>query len=100
MSYVTTTVANHCRLFALSDPKDPNFQVQCDHHHDDFCDRCDQLTSALCERESALITQANNMLSAIADDVTFTVKTAKANILAWKAHILRFINQDFTRIGP
>lgn len=94
----TSTVADHCRLFALSDPKEPNFQVQCDHHHDDSCDRCDQLTSALCEIESAVITQANNMQPAIGDEVTFTVKTAKANILAWKAHILRSINQDAARV--
>ena len=94
----TSTVADHCRLFALSDPKEPNFQVQCDHHHDDSCDRCDQLTSALCEIESALITQADNMLPGIVDEVTFIVKTAKANILAWKAHILRSINQDAARV--
>lgn len=93
----TSTVADHCRLFALSDPKEPNFQEQCDHHHDDSCDRCDQLTSALCEIESAVITQANNMQPAIGDEVTFTVKTAKA-ILAWKAHILRSINQDAARV--
>jgi len=91
-------VADHCRLFALSDPKDPNFQVQCDHHHDDSCDRCGQLTSALCEIESALITQANNMLPAVGDELKFTVKMAKSNILAWKAHILRSINQDAARV--
>lgn len=34
------------------------------------------------------------MQPANGDEVTFTVKTAKANILAWKAHILRSINQD------
>ena len=94
----TSTVADHCRLFALSDPKEPNFQVQCDHRHDDSCDRCDQLTSALCEIESAVITQANNMQPSTGDEVAFTVKTAKAKILAWKAHILRSINQDAARV--
>ena len=94
----TSTVPDHCRLFALSDPKEVNFQVQCDHHHDDSCDRCDQLTSALCEIESALITQTDNMLPGVGDELKFTVKNAKANILAWKAHILRSINQDAARV--
>ena len=94
----TSTLADHCRLFSLSNPKEPNFQVQCDHYHDDSCDRCDQLTIALCEIESAVITQANNMLPAIGDEVTFTMKTATANILAWKAHTLRSINQDAARV--
>ena len=94
----TSTVADHCRLFALSDPKEVNFQVRCDHHHDDSCDQCDQLTSALCEIESALITKTDNMLPGVGDELKFTVKNAKANILAWKAHILRSINQDAARV--
>ena len=72
--------------------------MQCDHHHDDSCDRCDQLTSALCEIESALITKTDNMLPGVCDELKFTVKNAKANILAWKAHILRSINQDAARV--
>ena len=70
----TSAVADHCRLFALSDPKEVNFQVQC------------------------VITQTDNMLPAVGDEVKFTVKNAKANILAWKAHILRSINQDAARV--
>lgn len=91
-------MADHCRLFALSDPKEPAFQAQCDHEHEDSCDRCDQLTSTLCEIESALIAQADNVLPGVNEELSFTVKQAKANILAWKAHILRSINQDAARI--
>lgn len=38
------------------------------------------------------------MLPGIGDEVTFTVKKAKADILAWMAHILRSINQDAARV--
>ena len=91
-------MADHCRLFALSDPKEPAFQAQCDHEHEDSCDRCDQLASTLHEIESALIVLANNMLPVVGEELSFTMKQAKANIFAWKAHILRSINQDAARI--
>lgn len=93
-----STVADHCRVFALSDPKEPAFQTKCDHNHEDSCDRCDQLASTLCEIESALITQAGNMLPESNDELAFTAKQAKASINAWKAHILRSINQDAARV--
>ena len=51
----SSTVADHCRLFALSDPKELAFEAQCGYHHDDTCDRCDQLMSTLSEMESAVI---------------------------------------------
>lgn len=94
----SSTVADHCRVFALSDPKEPAFQAQCDHDHEDSCDRCDLLTSTLCEIESALTAQADNLLPDVNEELAFMVKQAKANILAWKAHILRSINQDAARV--
>ena len=42
---------DHCITYALSDPTVVEFQGQCDHHHDDHCDRCDLLTRALKEIE-------------------------------------------------
>ena len=87
----SSTVADHCRVFALSDPKEPAF-------HEDSCDRCDQLASTLCEIESALTAQADNLLPDVNEELAFMVKQAKANILAWKAHILRSMNQDAARV--
>ena len=94
----TSTVADHRRWFALSDPKEPAFQAQCDHDHKDSCDRCDQLASTLCQIESALIAQANNLLPEVNEELTFIVRQAKANIFTWKAHILRSVNQDAARV--
>ena len=42
-----STVADRCRLFALSDCKDPAFYDDCKHSHDDCCDRCELLASAM-----------------------------------------------------
>ena len=87
-----------CRLFALSDPKEPALQVQCDHEHKESCDRCDQVVSTLSEIDAALIAQKGNMLPGVYEELSFSVRHAKTNILAWKAHILRSINQDSSRI--
>ena len=94
----SSTVADHCRLFALSDPKEPAFQVQCDHEHMYSCDRCDQVVSTLSEIDAALIAQKGNILPGVYEELSFSVRQAKTNILAWKAHILRSINQDSSRI--
>ena len=49
-----STMADHCRIFALSDPNEKKFQEECNHGHEDACDRCDQLVSTIDEIESAL----------------------------------------------
>ena len=38
------------------------------------------------------------MLPGVYEELSFSVRKAKTNILAWKAHILRSINQDSSRI--
>ena len=88
-------MADHCRLFALSDPKELAFQAQCSHHHDDTFDRNDQLIS---EIESAMITQTDNLLPEVKEELSFTVKQVITNIYAWRAHIVRSSNQDAARI--
>ena len=90
-------MADHCRLFALSDPKELAFQAQCSHHHDDTCDRNDQLMSSLSEIESAMIAQTDNLLPEVKEELSFTLKQIK-NIYAWRAHIVRSSNQDAGRI--
>ena len=41
--------ADHCRVFALSDPADKEFQIKCAHQHTMACENCDNLKSALQE---------------------------------------------------
>ena len=91
-------MADHCRLFALSDPKELAFQAQCSHHHDDTCDRNDQLMSSLSEIESAMIAQTDNLLPEVKEELSFTLKQVITNIYAWRAHIVRSSNQDAGKI--
>ena len=57
----SSTVADHCRTFALSDPDNASFRGECDHLHYDTCDRCAFLHSALAEVESALAVEMENL---------------------------------------
>jgi hypothetical protein len=56
------------------------------------------LVSVISEIESALATQAGNLLPSVNEELTFTVKQAKTSIFAWKSHILRNIHQDVARV--
>lgn len=94
-----STVADHCRKFALSDATDKDFQSKCDHDHDEVCDRCEDLTMVLNEIEIALKEMPSDISSDLKEEVTFTASNARKNILAWKSHLLRCINQDDARIA-
>ena len=96
-----STVPDHCRKYALplSDSKDKDFQTRCDHNHFDICDRCESLSLVLKEIDGALAKMPeNHVLVDTKEEMEFTVKKAKKQILAWKAHLLRSINQDEARL--
>ena len=94
----SSTVADHCITYALSDPKERAFQSECAHHHNDGCDRCELVSSTLDSIEAAFVAQASTLQEEEKEELTFTLKNAKVNIFAWKAHILRFIHQDHARV--
>ena len=91
-------MADHCRLFALSDCKDPAFYDDCKHSHDDCCDRCELLASTMDEIDNTLVKNESNLSDDVCEEMRFLVKQAKAQIVSWKAHILRSMHQDSARI--
>ena len=94
-----STVADHCIQYALSDPKDRDYQVVCAHHHCGSCDCCALLSTALSEIDDALAKMsAENMLEDDREQIMFVATQAKQNILSWKAHLIRSINQDEARL--
>ena len=95
---LSSTVADHCRSFALSDAKEPSFQATCDHDHSDVCERCATLASTLNDIEEGLVAQSQNMTSNTKEELVFRVKNAKTALLAWKSHLLRSVNQDGARV--
>ena len=83
-------MADHCRLFALSDCKGPAFYDDCKHSHDDCCDRF--------EKDNTFVKNESNLSDDDCEEMRFLVKQAKAQIVSWKAHILRSIHQHSARI--
>ena len=92
----TSSVADHFRRFALSDTKDEDYKDICDHVHNGVCDRCDLVQRSVCDVEEAMshVTTTTEEL----EELKFIVEQAKSSILAWKAHLLRSVNQDEARV--
>ena len=90
-----STVADHCRIYALSCPNDEDYKTVCNHNHNDICDRCHILSSVIPEIEEA-IEQAAFPKDA-KEELAFITSHAKKNINAWKAHQMRSVNQDECR---
>ena len=92
----SSRVADHCRAYALSYPGDPDYASTCNHEHDLRCDRCDLFSNVVSEIESAL---ANVSISTDEkDEMKYVVSLTKRKIEAWKAHLLRSMNQDEARL--
>ena len=92
-------VADHCQQYSLSDPRDRDFQVLCDHQHTDQCDRCDAMAEVLLDVKNALAMMTDENIGADAkEELSFIADKAISNIQAWKAHLLRSLNQDQARL--
>lgn len=79
---------DYCIQWACSDPNDVKFQSVCNHEHTDSCQECEKLSVVLDQMCSLNLD----------DDEAVDVMEARNNIQAWKAHIVRTINQDRSRV--
>ena len=89
--------ADHCRVFALSDPVNEAFTQECEHLHNLQCDMCENLKSVVEEIEVSLKNQSQNVCfysKEQQDDILFDFSQSKKLIFDWKAHIMRSENQD------
>ena len=91
----STTVPDHCRCFALSDSKDCDFKVICDHEHNDICSQCHILEDVVSEIESAM--QHCELEDADQAELKFLLKKSLEDIHMWKAHQLRSVTQEKSR---
>ncbi|CAF3856024.1 unnamed protein product [Rotaria sp. Silwood1] len=91
----SSNIADHCCVYALSDPEKRDFAQDCDHEHNESCAECSNLTRTLNEIE--------RLLEETEEDEELLHRTLKKfrsyreAIEAWKAHLLRSINQDLCR---
>ena len=84
--------ADHCRLFALSDPLDDDFKSACDHEHLLVCNALDSVFAEVIEKITKF--QSDKYSEGQREDHLHNFKQAKTNIYQWKAHILRSANQE------
>ena len=92
----SSRIPDHCRAYALSYQADLDYVSSCDHEHDLACDRCEVFPNVVHEIESAL--ENAEISSDEKDEMKYVVSLAKKRIEAWKAHLLRSINQDEARL--
>ena len=90
----SSNIADHCCAYALSDSKGHNFAQHCDHKHDELCIECSKLTNTLKETERFIETKTDKGLF---DRAMKKFQLYRECIEAWKAHLLRTVNQDLCR---
>lgn len=88
----SSSIADHCRTYALSDSTDSDFQGHCSHSHNETCAQCCQLQEVLSILESECSSAVCNQEQK--SDMLHAVKQARNNIMSWKAHQLRSVHQD------
>lgn len=91
MSDISSASPDHCRFFALNDPKEEQLMQSCLHSHLIGCDRCQELRDLFLCLE---IPERCPMASDDICDLRFLLDDCKDKIEQWKAHILRSVNQE------
>lgn len=93
-----SSVAEHCRSFALGDPKDPALQNTCLHEHDKLCRCCKVLEDTLTDLDHAFQDESLNFpCTGTKNDLLYRFTQSKKAVYAWRQHIVRSINQDECR---
>ena len=88
------TCPDHCLYFSLSDPSQPSFSSPYIHNHDAVCDRCLNLSNILGQITKKLSESGTLRTETQKGNIQFEVQHAVESVNAWKAHLLRTINQE------
>ena len=89
---------DHCSLFALRDPSEPEFSEECDLSHDLACNDCEGLyhleslmKNAFSDPEDVFYSNDEK------EDKLHDVQVSLESIYAWKRHLLRAVHQERAR---
>lgn len=94
---------DHCTTYNLSDPSSTVFEQRCNHEHNAGCDECGLVERAMVEISKDLVNPQQNLNipsdipSDIQEEISYEVSQAKTNIIAWKAHCIRTVHQDYAK---
>lgn len=110
---ISSTIADHCSTFALSDSANSPWQQSCSHEHDDEyvcairtfnqiivslsrCESCLRLRKTF-TRLRLILERNTNMTSDIRDRLIYRLEHNIQLIVEWKKHLLRTVHQDNAR---
>ena len=93
----SSPVAEHCSTYSLSDPSDADHRQLCAHIHDQKCDQCTGLSSALSDIEK-LLREIPFRSEDDRDEAFYLYQSASLAIQAWRCHQLRTVRQDQARL--
>jgi len=91
----SSSIADHCSNYALSDSKEGSFRSACNHPHDQCCVQCESLKAALQQMESCF--KDCSMSQEEEDDMMYSFRRAVPSINAWKVHQLLSTRDDEAR---
>lgn len=83
---------DHCTTHALSDPGDKKFQRKCFQEHDVYCSNCQSLKDVLTSIEREI--DNVSMSQEERERAKHEFKQNSDAVNAWRAHLLRTINQE------
>lgn len=86
--------ADHCTVFALSDPEREEFASLCDHSHNLCCSDCKKIKQVLKDIEEKIEKKELELTEDQRERAKWEFEHAVANIEAWKSHLLRAFQQD------
>ena len=84
-------VADHCRIYALSDPTNEEYRRTWNHVHNDSCPQCSQLQTLLSTLERKC--SSEQLSEEDRAEMLHVFRQAKEDILSWKAHQLCSVHQ-------
>lgn len=90
-------VADHCSVYALNDPSESAFKQRCHHKQNEFCDQFQALNGPLQEVGEAA-QDAEFCNEDERDEILLLYESAKRSFQTWKAHQLRSVQQDKSRM--
>ena len=90
----SSEIADHRILFALNEKKSQWFNSSCAHEHKDLCIDCVNIRSTFFHIKNIIREHASKKLI---DRIMYYLDESVDAILAWKAHLLRCVNQGLCR---
>ena len=79
----------------VSHPVEKDFREECDHGHHLRCYICEDLKDVMNDIKHQILESSASMYTKeYQEDLVYDLEQARTDILQWKAHILRLVNQD------